>query len=220
MSRWQREKEQVLATARRMAARGLVSGTSGNVSLRIEAKGKTELIAVTPTSLPYETMSANDIQVVSFEGVTVEGTLMPSMETGLHLGIYRARRNVNAVIHTHSVHASAMAVTGRNIPPITEEQVIYLGGEIGCAPYAPSGTEELARAALEALGDRSGVLLRNHGAIGTGKDLAAAFTACEMVEKCAQVYLLARSAGEPDPLPPEAVVNWKAWYDRSQGPAV
>ena len=215
MARWQREKEQVLALARRMAARGLVSGTSGNVSVRIEVKGKTGLIAVTPTSFPYDTMSPDDIQVVSFEGVTVEGTLKPSMETRLHLGIYRARPNVNAVIHTHSVYASAVAVTGQSIPPITEEQVIYLGGEIACAPYAPSGTEELARAALEALGDRSGVLLRNHGAIGTGKDPAAAFTACELLEKCAQVYLLALSAGTAEPLPEATVAHWQAVYARA-----
>ena len=201
-----------------MAASGLVSGTSGNVSLRIEAKGRTGLVAVTPTSLPYETMSADDIQVVSMDGATVEGTLKPSIETGLHLGIYRARANVNAVIHTHSTYASALAVAGRGLPVITDEQVVYLGGEIRCAPYAPSGSPEQAQAAAEALGDRSAALLQNHGALGTGKDLAAAFSACELLEKYAEVYLLARAFGEPEPLPEDAIAAWKARYDRNQGP--
>jgi L-ribulose-5-phosphate 4-epimerase len=220
MSRWQREKELVVAAARHMAARGLVTGASGNVSLRLEAKGKTELLAVTPSSLPYETMKPDDIQVVSFEGGTVEGTLKPSVETGLHVGIYKARRNVDAVIHTHSVYASALAMTGRSLPPLTDSQVISLGGEIRCAPYAPSGSPELGTFVLEALGDRSGVLLQNHGAIGTGKDLEATLAACELLETTARIYLLALGAGDVAVLPEDAVTYWKAWYDRDQGPAV
>ena len=219
MGRWQREKEQVQAAARRMAERGLVTGTSGNVSLRIEAKGKTELLAITPSGIPHETMKPDDIVIVSFEGGTVEGTLKPSTETSLHIGVYRARRNVNAVFHTHSPHASALAVAGRSLPPVTEEQVVYLGGEVRCAPYALSGSDELAAAAIEALGDRSAVLLRNHGVIGTGRDLTAAFSACELLEATARVYLLALGAGEAEPLPETAVAHWKAQYDRLQGPA-
>ena len=112
------------------------------------------------------------------------------------ISIFRARNNVNAIIHTHSVHASAVAVAGRDIPPILEEQVVYLGGEIRCAPFAPSGSPELAQAARDYLGDRSGVLLMNHGAIGTGRDMDA--------------------AGAANPLPPGTVAQWKSCYDQNQ----
>ncbi|MCJ7605808.1 MAG: class II aldolase/adducin family protein [Dehalococcoidales bacterium] len=216
MSRWQEQKQLVLATARRMVARGLVAGTSGNVSLRLPAAGGKEMIAVTPSSLPYDTLTADDIQVIGFDGQTVEGTLAPSIETSLYISIFRARNNVNAIIHTHSVHASAVAVAGRDIPPILEEQVVYLGGEIRCAPFAPGGSPELAQAARDYLGDRSGVLLMNHGAIGTGRDMDAAFAAGELIEHTARIYLLALSAGAANPLPPGTVAQWKSCYDQNQ----
>lgn len=216
MSRWEKQKQLVLAAARRMAAQGLVTGTSGNVSLRLPATGGEEMMAVTPSSLPYDTLTADDIQVVGFDGQAIEGTLAPSTETGLYISIYQARNNVNAIIHTHSVHASAVAVTGRDIPSILEEQVVYLGGEIRCAPFSPSGSPELAQAARDYLGDRSGVLLMNHGAIGTGWDMDAAFAAGELIEHTARIYLLALSAGEANPLPPPAITFWKARYDNTR----
>lgn len=216
MSQWLQEKQLVIATARRMISAGLAIGTSGNVSVRLPSSGGRDIIAITPSSLPYETLEPDDIQVIGFNGDTVEGSLDPSMETSLHIDIYEARPNINAIIHTHSVSASAAAVLGRDIPPVTEEQVIYLGGEIRCAPYAPSGTPELAAAARESLGDRSGVLLGNHGAVGTGIDMPSAFTACELIEKTARVYLLTLAAGGANPLPDGAVTSWKAYYDRQQ----
>ncbi len=211
MSRWQKEKELVLFTARELVTKGMVIGSSGNVSLRLGNAGE-GLLAVTPTSLPYDTLSPDDIQLVDFSGRSVEGSLAPSMETNLHIGIYQARPDVNAVIHTHSVFASAAAVLGHDIPPILDEQVLFLGGSIRCARYGLSGSQELADAVLAALGDRSAALLRNHGAIGTGHDLPDAMTACELLEKTARIYLMVRSAGTVTTLPEDAVKHGADYY--------
>ena len=177
-------------------------------------------MAVTPSARPYDSLAADDIQVVDFNGETVEGNLPPSMETPLHIGIYRARENVGAIIHTHSVCASAVSVVGCDIPPILDDQVAFLGGEIKLARYALSGSREQVANVMAALEDRSAVLLRNHGAIGTGRTLHDAFTACELIEKTAGIYLLALSAGTVNNLPPEAVKAEKALYDSLQDKSI
>jgi L-fuculose-phosphate aldolase len=161
-------------------------------------------------------LTAGDIQIVDFNGQKVEGNLRPSMETTLHIGIYRARNNINAIIHTHSVYASAVSVIGRDIPPILDDQVAFLGGEIKLARYASSGSREQVVNVTSALGDRNGVLLANHGAIGAGRTVRDAFTNCELIEKTARIYLLALYTGEVNQLPVEAIKAEKALYDKIQ----
>jgi L-fuculose-phosphate aldolase len=215
MSRRQEAKRQVLDTARKMEAKGLVVGTSGNVSVRIP-DGKRQLLAITPTSRHYDTIGFNDIPIIDFEGKQVEGRLAPSVETPLHTGIYKARENVNAIIHTHSVYASAVSITGKNIPCILEDQVAFLGGEIKLSAYALSGTPALVNSVIDSLGGRSAVLLPNHGAIGTGRNMREAFTACELIEKTARIYLLALAAGAVNEVPPEALAHYMAYYSTHQ----
>ena len=216
MSRWLKEKKLVLEAAQAMLAKGLVTGTAGNISLRLAPEGSRHLLAITPTSREYDSLTADDIQVLDFDARKVEGDLAPSVETSLHIGIYRARQDINAVIHTHSTHASAVAVAGRDIPPILEEQVACLGGEIKLAGYAPSGSQALAENAVKALGDRNAVLLANHGVIGAGRDIAGAFHACELLEKVASVYLLALSAGKVTALTEEQQKTARTIYDSSR----
>ena len=121
MSKWQEEKKIVLEAAQKMLEKGLVVGTAGNVSLRLPSEGGRELLAITPSSRYYDVLSVDDIQIIDFEAKPVEGNLPPSAETMLHTGIYQARKNINAIIHTHSVFASAIAVAGLDIPAILDE---------------------------------------------------------------------------------------------------
>ena len=214
MSQWREARKTVLEAALKMAEKGLVAGTSGNISLRLPSNGKKQLMAITPTSRHYDTLKVDDIPVIDFEGQRVAGDLPPSIETPLHIGIYRARKDVNAVIHTHSVFASAAAVAGFDIPPILEDQAAFLGGEIKLAGYALSGTPEQLANVLAALGDRNAVLLANHGAVGTGRTMRDAFTACELIEKTARVYFLALSAGKVNQLPEKALAIQKALYTK------
>jgi len=216
MSQWSDEKKQVLEAARKMAEKGLVVGTAGNVSLRLSPEGDRELLAITPSSLYHDSLDVDDIQILDFEGETVQGNLTPSIETGLHIGIYKVRRNVNAVMHTHSVYASAVSTAGLDIPPILEDQVAFLGGEIKLARHAPSGSKKLIEYTLSALDNRNAVLLPNHGAVSTGKTLRDAFTASELVEKTAKVFMLAKLVGEVNRLPPESLKAMMDIYIKSQ----
>lgn len=216
MGQWREEKKVVLEAAQQMPEKGLVVGTAGNISLRLPPGGERELLAITPSSQPYDSLVVDDIQIVDFSGQTIEGNLRPSMETMLHIGIYQSRKNVNAVIHTHSVFASAVSVAGRDIPPILDDQIAFLGGSIKLARHALSGSREQVVNVVAALGDRNAVLLPNHGAIGTGRTMRDAFTACELIEKTARIYLLALSAGTVNHLPAEAIEVEKALYDRLQ----
>jgi L-ribulose-5-phosphate 4-epimerase len=201
MGHWREAKKTVLEAALKILEKGLVVGTSGNISLRLPNQGKTQLMAITPTSRYYDTLRIDDIPIIDFNGKNVEGSLKPSIETPLHIGIYKAREDINAIIHTHSVFSSAAAVAGIDIPVILEDQAVILGGEIKLAGYASSGTPEQLTNVLRALGNRNAVLLANHGAIGTGQTMRDALTACELIEKTAQVYLLALAAGKLNRLP-------------------
>lgn len=212
MSKWQAEKQAVLQAGRDMAGKGLVVGTSGNVSMRLPPEDGRDLLAITPTRMYYDLMAVDDIQVVDFEGEPVEGGLIPSVETMLHIGVYRARKGVKAVVHSHSVFASAIAVAGLGIPAILDDQVTSLGGEIACAAYALPGSEELVQNAVAALGDRNAALLPNHGVLAVGRDMREAFTACELVEKTAKIYVMASALGKVNILPAEALEAEKAFF--------
>ncbi len=216
MSQWQEARKTVLEAALKMAGKGLVVGTSGNISLRLPSLNGRQLMAITPTSRHYDTLKVKDIPIIDFDGQRVAGDLPPSIETPLHIGIYKARKDVNAIIHTHSVFASAAAVAGLDIPPIVEDQVALLGGEIKLAGYAASGTPEQMTNVLTALGERNAVLLAHHGAVGTGRTMRDAFTACELLEKTARIYFLTLSTGKVNLLPEKAVAIQKALYAKSQ----
>lgn len=212
MNMWEVQKAEVLEIARQMGEKGLVVGTSGNVSQRFREPAGRELVAITPSGRPYDTMKVEDIVLVDLEGQRVEGELAPSIETMLHVGIYKARKKICAVVHTHAVFGSIIAVTGKDIPPILDDQVIYLGGEIKVASYALPGSPELARNAFAALEPRNAVVLANHGTLTVGRNLREAFNNCELLEKTARVCVLARSLGTLTPLPADMAEVEKAFF--------
>jgi L-fuculose-phosphate aldolase len=216
VSQWQEEKKLVLEASRKILEKGLVVGTAGNVSLRLPPEGGRELLAITPSSRYYDSLGVDDIQVIDFEAKPVAGDLSPSIETMLHIGIYQARKNVNAIIHTHSVFASAISVAGMDIPAILDDQVAFLGGEIKLANHALAGSQEQVANVLAALGNRSAVLLPNHGAVGTGQNMRNALTACELIEKTAKIYLLALATGKVNLLPAESLEAEKTLYNLLQ----
>jgi L-fuculose-phosphate aldolase len=212
LSKWLNQKTLVLETARKMADKGLVAGTSGNVSMRLPSENGRELLAITPTSRYYDLLTPEDIPVIDFETEPVEGDLAPSSESLLHIGIYQLRKNVGAVIHTHSVYASAMAVAHLEIPCILDDQMATIGGEVKLAEYAPSGSDDLNQNAIRALEGRNAVLLANHGVVGVGRDLREALTVCEVVEKTARVFYLCLTMGKVNLLPEEAIETGRAFF--------
>ena len=213
MSMWESEKKAVLEAAREMAQKGLVVGTSGNVSMRLKEPGGRELVAITPNARYYDLLEVDDIVVIDFEGERIEGELTTSIERMLHIGVYQARKRVNAIIHTHSVFGSAFSVAGLEIPTILDDQATYIGGEIKVAEYALPGSQELVRNVLSALGPRNAVLLANHGVLSVGRDMREAFTICELAEKTAKIYACALSLGKVNLLPAEAAAVEKAYFN-------
>jgi len=156
-----------------------------------------ERFIVTPTSIPYEILEPEQMVVIDSEGEMVfEQDYGPSVETPMHLAIYKVRPEVGAIIHTHSIFCSVLAVLRKPLPPIIEELAIYTGGEVEVAEYAPSGSEELAENVVKALGEKASVILANHGNLCVGKNLLKAFNLCALVERCAQIYLEALKTGE------------------------
>ncbi len=195
----------MVEAAREMKARGLVTGSSGNVSVRLTSKEASPLLAITPSRTPYADMTEEDVVVTDFDVEQIEGEGAPSSETLTHIAIYRARADVNAVIHTHPLFGSVAAVAGRDIPPIVDEMTIALGGPVRVSEYAFPGTEEMARAVCEALGERNAALIRSHGAVGVGRTLREALDVCVLTERVAQIFLYAGLLGEVRTLPEEIV---------------
>jgi L-fuculose-phosphate aldolase len=202
-------KKEIIATGLSLVNKNLVAGTWGNVSSRTACG---QLIAITPSGRSYRELQADDIIIVDDHEQIVEGTLKPSSELPLHSAIYQARPDVQAIVHTHSIFASACAVARRAIPPIIEDLVQLAGGEIEVAAYALPGTKELAANAVQALGNKNAVLLANHGVIGCGQSLDEALTACELVEKAAQIYIYANQLGEAVVLSDEDVASMHTFY--------
>ena len=180
----QNAKEQVMWGCRTMVDKGYALGTAGNISARVEGE---PLFVITPSARPYLTMKPEDL-----DGNVVSGPYKPSIEFSMHLGIYKERPEVNCIVHTHSKFATAVsAMDGvEKVPVIDIEGVVYLGGEILVAPFAPPGSGE-----LNTIGTNAGLLMASHGAIGTGLTMEDAMISSDNVERACEMYLAILGAG-------------------------
>jgi L-fuculose-phosphate aldolase len=176
---------------RELARRGLTHGTSGNISVR---RNQREFF-LSPTGMAYESLQADDIPMMDLQGRWF-GRRRPSSEWRFHRDIFRRRDDVNAIVHTHSPNATALACTGRGIPAFHYMVAVAGGVDIRCAPYRMFGTEELSQAALAALDDRKACLLSNHGVIACGRNLPAALALAGEVENLASQYGAALMLGD------------------------
>ena len=172
-----------MATARAMASEGLVSGSEGNVSVRVG-----ERVHITPRALPYGEMSGADVVTLDMTGKVVAGEREPSSERRVHLAIYAARPDVGAVVHTHSPAATRWSALGRPLRAGSEEH-----RDVETARRAPAGSDELAQAVVKALGAREAVLMADHGVVGVGPDLARALDVAREVEQLARKALQAKA---------------------------
>ncbi len=170
----------LVTAARDLYARGLLGGTSGNLSARVP--GTTRLL-LTPTGVPWPEVKADELALLSPDGVRVSG-LAPSSESPLHLAIYAARPEIGAIVHTHSRFATVFSVLRRPIPAV-HYLLAFAGRGVAVADYACYGTDALAASALEALGEHHAVLLANHGLVAVGATLHDACTVAAAVEEVA-----------------------------------
>ncbi|MCC7198620.1 MAG: class II aldolase/adducin family protein [Gammaproteobacteria bacterium] len=179
----------VVAIARAMDDAGLAPNKSGNVSCRT-ASG----FLITPSGLPYRELTPADIAELDANGEIKAASRRPSSEWRMHTAIYRERPEVQAIVHTHSPKATALACAQRGIPAF-HYMIALAGGGIRCAPYATFGSDELAANAIVALEGRRAALLANHGVIAVGSSLRKAFAAAVEVENMAGQYLALLAAG-------------------------
>jgi L-fuculose-phosphate aldolase len=192
-----------------MLAINLTVGTWGNISCRVPGK---DYVAITPSGMSYDALVPEDIVILDLRGNNICGTRKPSIELPLHLAIYNAREDVQAIVHTHSSYATAMAVAHKEIPGAIEDMVQIVGGNVGVSEYALPGTEQLGTNTVKALDGRNAVLLANHGMVGVGRNLDEAFRVCQVVEKSAQIVLFARLMGGVVELSAEDIEGMRNFY--------
>jgi L-fuculose-phosphate aldolase len=200
-------REQVASACSRLAGEGLVVGTAGNVSVRVD-----DQVVVTPTGGVFGAMTAEDMPVVDMEGRLVDGRLGPTSELALHLALYE-RMGAGAVVHTHAPFATALSCVVDEVPAVHYSMLMF-GGSLRVASYATFGTEELAENVQRALEGRTACLMQNHGAVGYGHDLDYAVEAALLVEWACTVYWRARAVGDPVALTDEQLQDVAAQVAR------
>jgi L-fuculose-phosphate aldolase len=201
----------LVAYGRKLLKLGLLSQTSGNLSVKT-ADGN---IYITPSSMEYDLIEEADIVVVGPDGSRRHGHRPQSSETPLHCLIYQSRPDVSAIVHTHSPHATTLAVLGMTIPAVHYNIAMLGTTEIQVAPYATYGTEQLAKNVRDAFPPPArAVLLANHGLVAVGEELKKAAAGAEMVETLAGLYYRARAIGQPNILSNDQMAEVLAKYGK------
>ena len=189
MSEYLKYKQMIVTSAQKLTNLGFLMATGGNLSLRILGK---DAFAITPSNFDYMKMTAEDVCILDFDLNVLEGKLKPSVESAMHCAIYQVRSDVNAVVHTHQVYASSLALINKPIPALFDEQTRFLGRSVKIIPYAPSGTGMLKNTIAKHVKDHNNAyIMQNHGALCFGHDLERAEHNVEILEKCSIAYLLA-----------------------------
>lgn len=182
------EKEQVVRYGKKLIDRRLTTGSGGNISVYNREKN---LVAISPSGLDYYETTPEDIVILDIDGNLVEGKHRPSSEAGMHLAFYKNRADVSGIVHTHSKFATAIACMGWELPAV-HYLIGMAGHRVKCTGYATYGSDELAKEALETIGDSNAVLLANHGLIALGEDVDRAFSTAEHLEFVSEVYYLTK----------------------------
>jgi len=178
----------IVDTAKELVAKGFLAATGGNLSVRIPSQ---QALAITPSNYDYYKMVAEDICVLDFELNPLSGSRTPSVESAMHAEIYKVRPDVNAILHTHQVYPSTLALIGEPIPALFDEQARFLGRSVEIIPYAPSGTGMLAKKVAKHVSNHNNAfIMANHGALLLGDDMDRAVDNAAILEKCSLAYLL------------------------------
>lgn len=197
---YEKEKKDLLDICLEMIKHDLVIGSSGNASIRIGNH-----VVISPSTVHYTEMTIDDVVVIDMDGNEVEGTRNPSIEKPMHLEIYKNRSDALAIVHTHSLYASAMAILHEALPPILDELVPKLGAGIRVSKYAMPGTKQLGKNVVEVMDERSAALMANHGAVCCAKTLKDALFLSILLERTCRIYMNAKQVGSPLELPEDVV---------------
>jgi L-fuculose-phosphate aldolase len=203
-----RESIQIIQACEEIMDLNLVYGTWGNVSMKLSE----DRILITPSGIPYDTLREEDLVLCDKNGSVLEGTLPPSSELKMHVAIYATRKHVNAIIHTHSLYASIASTIFNEVPLLTEDVAMVIGGKLKVTSYRLPGTQELADEIVRNIGDTNAVIIANHGQVSVGVTTEDAILAALMCEKASQMYVIATGTGKvPSSLSDQDIKNF---YDK------
>lgn len=189
-----KERELLVKYGKKLIANGLTKGSGGNISIYNREEN---LVAITPSGMDYFETEEEDIVIIDIDGNILEGKHKPSSEIGMHLIFYKTREDANAIVHTHSMYATAVSCMGWTLEPV-HYMVGMAGVDVKCSKYATYGSQELAENALRAMEDRNAVLLGNHGLLALGNDVESAFSTAEHLEFVSELYCITKSLGQPN----------------------
>jgi L-ribulose-5-phosphate 4-epimerase len=210
----QKLKVELVELHRELPKHNLVVWTSGNVSAR---DPKTGLVVIKASGIRYEEMRTQHMVVVDIDGNIVEGEYKPSSDLYSHLYIYKHRPDVNGVVHTHSVYATAFAAVNKPIPVVLTAIADEFGGPIPCGGFALIGDDAIGKVVVDSIGKSPAVLLKNHGVFTIGKNAMSAVKAAVMTEDNAKTVWLAMQIGKPDVIPQEDVEKLHHRYTNVYG---
>ena len=208
-------REDTVAAVRRLETLGMNRGSTGNLSVRWG-----EGMLITPTGMGAEDLTAHDLVWQGWDGSQI-GPWKPSSEWHFHQAAYLQRPDLNAVVHTHSTHAAALACLRRPLPAFHYMVAVAGGDSVPLVPYFTFGTEALSQAVGQALAERDACLLANHGLVAAGATLAQAMKVVQEIESLCEVYLKALAVGEPVVLGPaemaEVIEKFRGYGRAAQG---
>lgn len=187
-------REQLVEYGKKLVECGLVQGTWGNLSVRLDE----DYMLVTPSGLDYFRLTADDMVKVNIHTLKYEGGLKPTSEKGIHGGIYLKRPEIGGVIHTHSKYCSVFAASVKPVPIENEEAMAVFGTQVEIAEYALPGTEDLMKNTIEAFGENYGCIMANHGMACGGATLGDAFNRCRMLEEYCESFIESRWKAEAE----------------------
>lgn len=189
---YQQERAALVEAGLRLVKEGLVSRTWGNISIRVN---ENEML-ITPSGKFYEDLTPDDMVLINIETHEYDKAgIKPSSEYKLHTGIYKDRKNFNAIIHTHQMNASTCAAARREVPAVLDDLAQIVGPSVRCADYALPSTKKIVKATVKAMRGRNAALMANHGAVCAGRDLDEAFVVCQVLEKGCKAFIEAEFLG-------------------------
>jgi glutamate-1-semialdehyde 2,1-aminomutase len=210
MKNYDNIKREIIDSAQWLSKHGYLGQLSsgGNISLRVPGE---KIVAITPSGRSYFSLNLSDICVIDFDRNAIEGSLSPSIEAGMHIGVYKNRPDVNAVVHTHQPFASVLAIINKPIPALFDEITVEIGHVVDIIPYAFSGSSKLVDNVVGKLDNACHCyLIQNHGAFCLGADMQRAMKNAELLENVAQIYYHALATGAQIQKLPSSAIDYFA----------
>ncbi len=207
-------KEEVCEQNHELALNGLVVGSGGNVSGRDPDSG---YVVIKPSGLKFAKLTPDTMVVVDLKGNVIEGKMKPSVDTGIHLYIYRERSDVFGITHTHSPYATSFAARGERIPAILTPITHMLGRDVPCSRYATPGEVDTAQAIIEAAQGGMSALIKAHGLFTMGTSATHATSLAMYIEEAAKTTHIAMLHGPVEELPPEEIERCANWFKKNYG---